>query len=95
MNLLTSITDVKFSLVILKSCFEATLELFWDGSRKFEPRSEDQNETLAGTPLSKLPPHTIGDKYVQYWSLLLHSVYQVCNAIFAKHSGAYFSECWQ
>ncbi|GBM08669.1 hypothetical protein AVEN_52754-1 [Araneus ventricosus] len=49
---------VQFSLVILKSRFEATRGLFWDGPRNFEPRSHDKDYTRAGTlPLSfRTPP---------------------------------------
>ncbi|GBN61340.1 hypothetical protein AVEN_265253-1, partial [Araneus ventricosus] len=39
-----------FSLVILTSRFEATRGLFWDGPRNFEPRSDDEDDTCAGTP---------------------------------------------
>ncbi|GBN03284.1 hypothetical protein AVEN_120186-1 [Araneus ventricosus] len=40
----------KFSLVILKSRFEATRGLLWDGPRIFEPLSDDESGTWAGTP---------------------------------------------
>ncbi|GBO30438.1 hypothetical protein AVEN_74022-1 [Araneus ventricosus] len=33
------------SLVILTSRFEATRELFWDGPRNFEPRSDYEDDT--------------------------------------------------
>ncbi|GBO30947.1 hypothetical protein AVEN_188906-1 [Araneus ventricosus] len=40
--------DIKigwFRLVILTSRFEATQELFWEGPRHFEPRSDDEENT--------------------------------------------------
>ncbi|GBM84696.1 hypothetical protein AVEN_93078-1 [Araneus ventricosus] len=37
-------------LDILTSRFEVTRGLFWDGPRNFEPRSDDDDDTLAGTP---------------------------------------------
>ncbi|GBL86006.1 hypothetical protein AVEN_89066-1 [Araneus ventricosus] len=40
--------------VILISRFEATRGLFWDGPRNFEPQSDDENDTWASNPLSKL-----------------------------------------
>ncbi|GBO34291.1 hypothetical protein AVEN_32896-1 [Araneus ventricosus] len=40
----------RFSLVILTSSFEATRGLFWDGPRNFEPWSDDEDDTRAGTP---------------------------------------------
>ncbi|GBM45598.1 hypothetical protein AVEN_86539-1 [Araneus ventricosus] len=36
--------------VILPSCFEATRGLFRDGPRNSEPRSDDEDDTWAGTP---------------------------------------------
>ncbi|GBM65491.1 hypothetical protein AVEN_223588-1 [Araneus ventricosus] len=33
----------------------ATRGLFWDGPRNFEPWSDDEDDTSAGSPLSKLP----------------------------------------
>ncbi|GBM82761.1 hypothetical protein AVEN_272318-1 [Araneus ventricosus] len=41
---------VSFSLVILTSRFESTRGLFWDGPRNFHPRSDDEDDTRAGTP---------------------------------------------
>ncbi|GBM94814.1 hypothetical protein AVEN_26526-1 [Araneus ventricosus] len=38
------------SFVVLTSRFEATRELFWDGPRHFEPRSDDEGGTSADTP---------------------------------------------
>ncbi|GBN96215.1 hypothetical protein AVEN_116034-1 [Araneus ventricosus] len=38
------------SLVTLTSTFEATRELFWDGPRYFELRSNEEDDTSAGTP---------------------------------------------
>ncbi|GBN50861.1 hypothetical protein AVEN_64312-1 [Araneus ventricosus] len=38
------------SLVILTSRFEAARGLFWDGPRNFETRSDDDEDTSAGTP---------------------------------------------
>ncbi|GBM18164.1 hypothetical protein AVEN_151707-1 [Araneus ventricosus] len=35
---------------MLTSRFEATRGLFWDGSRHFEPWSDDEGDTLASTP---------------------------------------------
>ncbi|GBN61783.1 hypothetical protein AVEN_85525-1 [Araneus ventricosus] len=42
-------------LAILMSRSGATRGLFWDGLRNFEPRSDDEDNTLAGSLLSKLP----------------------------------------
>ncbi|GBN29019.1 hypothetical protein AVEN_83350-1 [Araneus ventricosus] len=50
----------KLSLVILTSGFKATRGLFWDGSRHFERRSDDEDDDRAVTPHSKLPHHTNG-----------------------------------
>ncbi|GBM54495.1 hypothetical protein AVEN_189529-1 [Araneus ventricosus] len=44
--------------VRLTSRFEATRGLFRDGPRNFEPRSDDEDDTLAGNPFSKFPLHT-------------------------------------
>ncbi|GBL76517.1 hypothetical protein AVEN_48812-1 [Araneus ventricosus] len=44
------ISTCLFSLGILTSRFEATRGLFWDGPRNFEPRSDDEDDTRAGTP---------------------------------------------
>ncbi|GBM85526.1 hypothetical protein AVEN_113166-1 [Araneus ventricosus] len=49
-----------FDNPVLMSNFEATQELFWDGSRNFERRSDDKDDTRAGTFFSKLPNHTTG-----------------------------------
>ncbi|GBN76792.1 hypothetical protein AVEN_41969-1 [Araneus ventricosus] len=43
-----------FSLVRLTSCFEAARRLFWDGPRKFQPWSVDEDPTF--------PPNTIVEK---------------------------------
>ncbi|GBM93752.1 hypothetical protein AVEN_190390-1, partial [Araneus ventricosus] len=48
------------SLAILTSRFEATRGIFWNRPHKFEPRSDNENDTGDGTPLSKLPRHTNG-----------------------------------
>ncbi|GBO37117.1 hypothetical protein AVEN_217193-1 [Araneus ventricosus] len=45
-------------LVILLSRFEATLGLFWDRSRNFEQRADDEDDALAGISLSKFLNHT-------------------------------------
>ncbi|GBN14442.1 hypothetical protein AVEN_220680-1, partial [Araneus ventricosus] len=37
---------------ILTSRSEAPRRLFWDGTRNFEPRSDDEDDTSAGTPSS-------------------------------------------
>ncbi|GBL85747.1 hypothetical protein AVEN_193192-1 [Araneus ventricosus] len=39
-----------FGLVILTSRFEATRGLFCDGPRNFEPWSDNEDDTSAGTP---------------------------------------------
>ncbi|GBO34344.1 hypothetical protein AVEN_39630-1 [Araneus ventricosus] len=52
--------DNLVSLVILSSVFEAIRRLFWDEPRNFEPRSDDENDTRAGTPFSRPPRHTSG-----------------------------------
>ncbi|GBN87500.1 hypothetical protein AVEN_201351-1 [Araneus ventricosus] len=48
---------LKFSLAILASRLEAALGLFWDGSRNFEPLSDEEDDTGAGTPLQNSAPH--------------------------------------
>ncbi|GBN73153.1 hypothetical protein AVEN_64452-1 [Araneus ventricosus] len=53
-------------LVILTSRFEATRGLFRDGPSNFEPRSDDEDDTRNGTPLSKLPRHTNGRTFGHY-----------------------------
>ncbi|GBM04747.1 hypothetical protein AVEN_20192-1 [Araneus ventricosus] len=55
---LTAGQNCEFSLVILTSRFEATRGLFWERHRHFEPRSDDEDDSSAGTLLSKLPYHT-------------------------------------
>ncbi|GBM56653.1 hypothetical protein AVEN_123136-1 [Araneus ventricosus] len=42
--------DVQLVSFILPSRFEATRGLFWDGPRNSEPRSDDEDNTSAGTP---------------------------------------------
>ncbi|GBL95716.1 hypothetical protein AVEN_668-1 [Araneus ventricosus] len=37
-------------LVIFTSRFESTRGLFWNGPRNLEPRSDDEDDTRAGTP---------------------------------------------
>ncbi|GBN48056.1 hypothetical protein AVEN_38326-1, partial [Araneus ventricosus] len=37
----------QFSLVILKSHFEATRGIFWDRPRNFEPRSDDEDDAVS------------------------------------------------
>ncbi|GBM50900.1 hypothetical protein AVEN_171766-1 [Araneus ventricosus] len=49
--------EIKFSLVVLTSRFEASRGLYWKGPCGFEPRSDD-DDILSGTPLSRLPHHT-------------------------------------
>ncbi|GBM24737.1 hypothetical protein AVEN_141811-1 [Araneus ventricosus] len=44
-------------LVILTSRFEATRGLFWDEPRNFEPRSDDEDDTWAGSPSPNSTPH--------------------------------------
>ncbi|GBN22333.1 Photoreceptor-specific nuclear receptor [Araneus ventricosus] len=44
----------------------ATRGLFRDGPRNFEPRSDDEDDAWAGTPLSKLPRHTNGRAFGHY-----------------------------
>ncbi|GBM69831.1 hypothetical protein AVEN_198538-1 [Araneus ventricosus] len=39
---------------------ETSRGIFWSGPRNFEPRSDDEDDTLARTPLSKLPHLTSG-----------------------------------
>ncbi|GBL75999.1 hypothetical protein AVEN_234314-1 [Araneus ventricosus] len=53
-------------LIILTPNFEATRGLFWDRPRNFEPQSDDEDDTCAGTPLSKLPRHTNGRTFGHY-----------------------------
>ncbi|GBM19274.1 hypothetical protein AVEN_133760-1, partial [Araneus ventricosus] len=43
-------SSVQLSSVTLTSLFQATRGLFWDGPRNFEPRSDDEDDTSAGTP---------------------------------------------
>ncbi|GBN07629.1 hypothetical protein AVEN_115647-1 [Araneus ventricosus] len=44
-----SFTKQWFSLVILRSRFETTRGLFWDGPRNFETQSDDKDDTCADT----------------------------------------------
>ncbi|GBN53545.1 hypothetical protein AVEN_253478-1 [Araneus ventricosus] len=39
------------------SRFEATRGIFWDGLPHFETRSDDEDDTRAGTPLQNSAPH--------------------------------------
>ncbi|GBM12348.1 hypothetical protein AVEN_51088-1, partial [Araneus ventricosus] len=47
----------QFSLDILTSRFQATRGLSWDGPRNFGPRSDDEDDTCAGTPLLTSASH--------------------------------------
>ncbi|GBM13261.1 hypothetical protein AVEN_164340-1 [Araneus ventricosus] len=49
-------------LVILTSRFEATQGLFWDGLCNFEPRSDDEDDTRAGTPSTNFHATPIGGR---------------------------------
>ncbi|GBN02106.1 hypothetical protein AVEN_9675-1 [Araneus ventricosus] len=51
-------------LVILKSCFEATLVLFWDGPRHFEPQSDDKDDARAGSPSPNFRTTPTGGRFV-------------------------------
>ncbi|GBM91409.1 hypothetical protein AVEN_204279-1 [Araneus ventricosus] len=74
----------QLSLVILMSSFEATRGLFWDGPRNFEPRSDDEDDTRADKPLSKLPLHTNGWTFGHY---LWFSVQQALHGRSSLESG--------
>ncbi|GBM77898.1 hypothetical protein AVEN_262392-1 [Araneus ventricosus] len=58
--------SVMFSLVILKSSFEATRGHFWDEPRDFEPQSDVEDGTCARIPLSKPPDRTNGWPFAHY-----------------------------
>ncbi|GBM06432.1 hypothetical protein AVEN_266377-1 [Araneus ventricosus] len=47
-----------FSLVILASRFEAIRRLFWEGPRSFEPRSDDEDDTMGSI---MVPPGGVED----------------------------------
>ncbi|GBO00097.1 hypothetical protein AVEN_121750-1 [Araneus ventricosus] len=47
---------------ILTSCPEATRGLFRDGPRNFEPQSDDEDDTRAGTPSPKFPATSTGGR---------------------------------
>ncbi|GBM96603.1 hypothetical protein AVEN_31039-1 [Araneus ventricosus] len=57
---LFSIEALSLVLVIFTPRLEATRMLFWDGPRHSEQKSDDENDTRAGTAFSKLPRHTSG-----------------------------------
>ncbi|GBN70773.1 hypothetical protein AVEN_84384-1 [Araneus ventricosus] len=56
-------------LVILTSRFEATRGLFWDGPRNFEPRSDDEDDTRAGTPSTKFHATPTGGRLTTTYDL--------------------------
>ncbi|GBL84706.1 hypothetical protein AVEN_191151-1 [Araneus ventricosus] len=56
-------------LVLLISRFEATRGLFWDGSRNFEPRSEDEDDTRAGTPSTSFHATPTGGRLVTTYDI--------------------------
>ncbi|GBN66470.1 hypothetical protein AVEN_26380-1 [Araneus ventricosus] len=49
-------------LVMLTSRFEATRGLFWDGLCNFEPRSDDEDDTRAGTPSTNFHATPMGGR---------------------------------
>ncbi|GBN94927.1 hypothetical protein AVEN_166072-1 [Araneus ventricosus] len=52
------------NLVILRTYFEETRELFWNVPRNFEPQSDDEDNIGAGSPFAKLPHHTSALRFI-------------------------------
>ncbi|GBO15074.1 hypothetical protein AVEN_189380-1 [Araneus ventricosus] len=46
----------RFNSITLMSRFQATLRLFWDGPRNFEPQSDDEGNTRASPNICTTPP---------------------------------------
>ncbi|GBL84793.1 hypothetical protein AVEN_93829-1 [Araneus ventricosus] len=48
-NKIPTLKNFEFGVIMLTPHFEATRALFWDGPHSFEPRSDDEDDTSAGT----------------------------------------------
>ncbi|GBN04046.1 hypothetical protein AVEN_220255-1 [Araneus ventricosus] len=76
------------SLVRLTSRFEATRGLFRDGPRNFEPRSDAEDDTWAGTPSSNFRSTPMGERLATMCDL-------ACNRPYTRRifSGIGFRTC--
>ncbi|GBN31429.1 hypothetical protein AVEN_84786-1 [Araneus ventricosus] len=63
-----------FSLVIFTSRFEATRRLFLEGTRNFEPRSDDETTLEIAPPLQTSAPHQREDVWPDRFN-----VHQICS----------------
>ncbi|GBM90447.1 hypothetical protein AVEN_111253-1 [Araneus ventricosus] len=64
-----AVSSLMKSLVILTSRSEATRGIFWDGPRKFEPLSVDEDDTRAGIPSPNFHATPTGGRLATTYSL--------------------------